>query len=65
MNISRDKIINVTNPKYFNTVNHMIERISLEDWKKYFIYKVLLEFHLFRGKEYYESIMQFIKFRSR
>ena len=30
------------NPKYFSTVNHMIERISLEDWKKYFIYKVFL-----------------------
>ena len=61
VNINKNNIINVTNPKYFSIVNHMIERISLDDWKKYFIYKVLLEFHLFRGKEYYEIYFNFFK----
>lgn len=36
-------ILNITNPDYMSYLNNLIDVVSLDDWKNYIIYKIILE----------------------
>ncbi|NRA12032.1 MAG: M13 family metallopeptidase, partial [Crocinitomicaceae bacterium] len=39
--ISSFETMNVSNPKHINSINRMIEEVSLEDWKNYLLWKTI------------------------
>lgn len=40
-----NKKINITNPKYMEFINQLVEIESLDNWKNYFMFKIIMEFH--------------------
>jgi predicted metalloendopeptidase len=65
-------IINLINLEYIKLINDLIDLINLKYWKKYFIFKILMEFHDYINLEikelyfnfYYKKILGIKKMKS-
>lgn len=51
--------INITNPKYMDFINQLIETESLDNWKNYFLFKIILEFNSYLSETIEKTFFDF------
>ncbi len=52
-------LINLVNPEYIYIVNQMIESETLENWKQYFILKIIVEFNKYLSEQIEQTYFNF------
>ncbi len=52
-------IVNLINPDYIYVVNQMIESESLENWKQYFILKIIVDFNKYLSEQIEQTYFDF------
>jgi putative endopeptidase len=58
-NMKQTNKMNVSNPKYMEHLNNIIPEIPIDNWKQYFIFRIISEFNNYISKELYECSFNF------